>query len=180
MIEKNVLAENAAVIKSKSHSVRVKQEGGEMMFAASDIVSACGIKAPTKWVKRAIATRPDIDGTMLDYPLMTSSGLRHIKMVFVSAAVAHRMINYLACPDETKAWLIGEVLTYQQEPAGARTDGEYNEQPADAIAKENPRNQENLTMIEIELNQKIDNILLELLEIKRYVMTRASLGSTSK
>lgn len=169
MIERNRVNENAAEVKSPHHSVRVLWNGDKMLFAAHDIAAACGIKAPTKWVVRTSATRPDINGESMTYPMMTAKGMRRIKMFFVTAAVAKRILNLLACPDETRRWIIEEVLTCKidiQEPVEAQPEEET--QPETEKGIERPEAGAGQVLCD-ELGQRIDRILLELLEIKRCV-----------
>jgi len=171
MIERNPVFENAVEIKSTAHKVRVKKQDDNVMFAACDIVAACGIKAPSKWVKRAIKSRPDIEGTVLEYPLMTSAGLRRIKMVFVNAKVALRMVESLACPDETKKWIVDEVLTFREDANGSS-------QPSDdeqVQLEETVTDELDLeTTAEIDLNKMIDSILFDLIELKKCIANGAA------
>ena len=45
-------ATKTAVIRSPSHSVRVMLRDREVMFASRDVLTACGIKHPEKWIRR--------------------------------------------------------------------------------------------------------------------------------
>ena len=169
MIEKTYMQENAVVFKSKTHSVRVKKHGEKMMFCASDIVSACGIKAPRKWMNRITKRRPDITGITLSYPVMSTTGIRHFNMFFVTVTVARKIIDLLACPDETKNWLMNEVLSYRIE--GDKEDGEITSE--DMIVGEveviDTSAPSAIVITETELGRMIDRVLLDLLEIKRCV-----------
>ena len=64
-----------AVISSPSHSVRVMIQDGETMFAARDVLAACGIKHPDKWIRR---NEDRFKVEKLRYPLETGCGMRRI------------------------------------------------------------------------------------------------------
>ena len=67
-------------------------------------------------------------------------------------------MKYTTCPEETKKWLLEEVLTYRAAKTTGRASQE--EEPI-AEKKEAPAQKKE------EISRRIDSILLELLEIKR-------------
>lgn len=158
MAEKIAYNDKAAVIESQSHSVRVLLKGSETMFAASDILSACGIKYPLRWMSRNRAVNPEkFKEEKLPFPMMTGYGRREILMVFVRPEVAKDMIVMTACNGDIKRWLLDEVLTYRIEPS--------DEKPAaPEPVKAEPTQQRSYTDA---LNRRIDTILIELLELKK-------------
>lgn len=151
-------AEKTAIISSPSHSVRAMLGGGEMMFSARDILTACGIKYPDKWMKRN-EDRYSIE--KMEYPLMTGCGTRRIRMLFVRRDCASRMIASTACPPETRQWLLQDVLVYTI--GGAAHDDEP------AAKKPNVGRME-------ELGKLVDKALIELLEIKKYIARAGAAG----
>lgn len=168
MIEKNGINENAFEIKSKSHTVRTLKAGDKTMFSASDILAACGVKAPTKWLERNANHRPDMILTKLDYPVKTAKGYRKIGMLFCTAAVGRKLIKATSCPDETERWLMDEVLTYKAEARSHERLPEFEKY--DEWVETLWRNMKKSEVPpEHDINQRIDRILLELLEIKRCV-----------
>lgn len=168
MAEKITRNENAAVIKSTSYSVRVLLKGTETMFAASDILNACGIKYPTHWISKNRAAYPDkIKDEKLPFPMMTECGRREIMMVFVRPEVAKNMIVMTSCKGDTKKWLLGEVLSYRIVPEKADETAAATEPPAKTQEK---------PYIET-LNRRIDAILFELLELKKLAAESIGTGA---
>lgn len=150
--------EKTAIISSPSHSVRAMLNNGEMMFSARDILDACGIKYPDKWMKRN-EERYSIE--KMEYPLMTGCGTRRIRMLFVRRGCASKMIASTACPPETRQWLTKKVLAY--------TIGETVHDDESAARKPNTGRME-------ELGKLVDKALIELLEIKKYIAKVGAAG----
>lgn len=151
--------ENSAVIRSTSHSVRVLLNGTETMFAASDILTACGIKYPLRWMSRNRTVYPGkIQEEKLPFPMMTDCGRREIMMVFVRPKVARDMVVMTSCKGDTKKWLLDEVLAYRIEPAESEKETETSTAAADKAQKKPYLDT---------LNRRIDAILIELLELKK-------------
>jgi len=158
------LQKNTAVIESKSHSIRAILKDGETLFAARDILQACGIKYPGRWMNRVRHEFPNkYPEEKLTYPFMTDGGLRGIKMIFVSENTAMKILEATPCTQEMKKWLIKDVLTYKIDTdahcrPGTAHEGlviEEKEQCANHSAEE--------------LNRMIDRILIVLLEMKKAV-----------
>ena len=82
MIERSDLDDNALEISSTAHTIRVLVHGDKTYFSAVDILKACGIKAPTKWMERNTSDRPDIVTSKLEYPVKTTQGYRRVKLNF--------------------------------------------------------------------------------------------------
>lgn len=145
-----------ATISSPSHSVRAMLSGGETMFAARDVLAACGIKYPDKWMKR---NGERFRAEKLEYPLMTGCGIRRIRMFFITAACANQIVQATSCQPETLRWLKGTVFAYKigetvQDDvtvAAGHSDGKL-----DTVGK------------------MVDEALFGLLEIKKYI---AGLGA---
>lgn len=165
MIERSDINDNALEISSTAHTIRMLAHGDKMYFSAVDILKACGIKAPTKWMERNTSDRPDIVTAKFEYPVRTTQGYRRVKLNFVTGGVGKRLVKYTTCPEEIKKWLLEEVLTYRATKAGRVP------QEGEPIAekKEVPAQKK-----EEDISRKIDSILLELLEIKRSLAVSAS------
>ena len=164
MIKRSDLNNNALEISSTAHTIRMLAHGDKMYFSAVDILKACGIKAPTKWMERNTSDRPDIVTAKFEYPVKTTQGYRRVKLNFVTGGVGKRLVKYTTCPEETKKWLLEEVLTYHATKAGRA----LQEDETVAEKKKAP------AQMEEDISSKIDSILLELLEIKRSLVTGAS------
>lgn len=183
MIERNELNENALEIKSKAHVIRVLKSGDKTMFSAADILAACGVKAPTKWLERNAAHRPDMILTRLNYPIKTAKGYRRCEMIFVTGAVGKKLVKATGCSDETKKWLLEDVLTYKMDGESVKdavpeeqrerwsdwADMLHRNLDRDGEPQATGRPQTVAAPSELELSKRIDNILFELLEIKRCV-----------
>lgn len=151
-------AVKTAVISSPSHSVRVMIQDGEMMFAARDVLAACGIKYPDKWIRR---NEDRFEVKKLKYPLETGCGMRRIMMLFVGRECGKMIVASTACSAETKRWLQTEVFTYG---AGKPSqDGDQKPAKKTAIGME-------------AIGRMVDNALIELLEIKKYIAGAGAAG----
>ena len=73
-------------------------------------------------------------------------------------------MKYTTCPEETKKWLLEEVLTYRATKAGRASQ----EDESIAEKKKAPAQKKE------DISRRIDSILLELLEIKRSLAAGAS------
>lgn len=106
MIEQNGMNSNALEIVSRAHTVRLLVKDDVMFFSATDILAACGVKAPTKWIERNARSRPEIAVERFDYPVKTPKGYRNVRMLFVTGEVGEAMVKATPCLDETKRWLM--------------------------------------------------------------------------
>ena len=71
-------------------------------------------------------------------------------------------MKYTTCPEETKKWLLEEVLTYHATKAGRAL--QEDETVAEKAVVPSQKKED--------ISRRIDSILLELLEIKRSLATR--------
>lgn len=166
MIQKNELIENALEITSTGHKVRILARGDRLYFSAADIVSTCGVKAPTKWIDRNIKPRSDINLTTLDFPVKTAKGYRKIGMLFVTAYGGKQIIKLTTCSDDVKKWLMEEVLGFRVELPDSTV--EVQEQPK---IETTPKVLDNPQKSREAINSRIDSILLELLDLKRELLS---------
>lgn len=151
-------AVKTAVISSPSHSVRVMIQDGETMFAARDVLAACGIKHPDKWIRR---NEDRFEVEKLRYPLETGCGMRRIMMLFVGRECGRMIVASTACPAETKRWLLTEVFTYG---AGkAAQDGDQKPVKRATVGMD-------------AIGRMVDNAMIELLEIKKYIAEAGAAG----
>ena len=171
VIEKNPFAKNALEIKSKVHTVRAIRMSQEVLFAASDIVGCCGIKAPTKWVKRAMEGRHGVFAMKQYYPVRTNAGYRNIQMYFVNAACARRIIELTICPEETRRWLTEEVLSYRFDPKDTVAELAKADSPEPEAVEDKPEKE---ILAQSDISRRIDNILVELLELKNAICRNGS------
>lgn len=177
MIERSEIDANAVEIKSRVYTVRAMKYGDKTLFSANDILTACGIKAPGKWMERNAKHRPDITTARLPYPVRAGNSYRRVEMIFVTSAAGKRLVKLTACPAETKKWLMEEVFAYKPDDDGYENmfDGEkakrggweedsgrreeYGKRPLPEYHDIGPE----------ELSKRIDSVLVELLEIRRCV-----------
>lgn len=177
MIERNEMFENTAIARSTSHKVKIYRQDGITLYGASDIASACGSKAPTKWVRRLFEAHPEMKGVTVNYPTMTTAGVRHFKMLFVPADVGRRMTSFWECPTETRKWLYDEVFKFQLDPPPV-TD-EWKTKPEKKPAKKEEKTEKALTTPkptderiamkppeQSETDRIIDSIIVGLLQLK--------------
>lgn len=146
-----------ATIKSHRFEVRALSFDGRTFFCIKDILGACGIRYPSRWISRARAAHPDdIPMMKLMYPMMTKAGRREFAMWFVDADIGKGVIDLTNCTDDTKKWLLENVFTYRfQDPFTGPGD---EADPPEYPARELP-----------DLNGRIDSILFELLELKKII-----------
>lgn len=160
MVDSPDFAEKIAVIESKSYKVRVRLNGKETMYCARDILTACDIKIPDKWIKRRSEKYPSrFTAIKLDYPIMTGVGYRVIAMFFVNERVVKNILKDTPCNNDTKKWILNEVLNYRIEPPA---------DPAPVAVPDLVRSVPDFT-----IGQRIDAILFELLELKKFLADSA-------
>ena len=173
MIERSEIDANAVEIRSRAYAVRAMKYGDKTLFGANDVLSACGIKAPGKWMERNAKHRPDITTARLPYPVRAGNSYRRVEMIFVTAAAGKRLVKLTACPPDTKKWLLEEVFTYRANDDGHEDPTEEaSEYEKDRISKGVFKKQNTSEYMDIspeELSKRIDSILVELLEIRRCV-----------
>lgn len=156
--------EKTAIIQSTTYSVRAMLHGQETVFAARDILNACGIKYPDKWMKR---NGERCKAMKLEYPLMTGCGCRRIKMFFVTPAGARKMVTETSCQQETRRWLLKEVLTYKI------LEAVQEDEAAPASKEAAPLSEERYLE---GLGRLVDKALIELVEVKKYIAEARAAG----
>lgn len=85
VVAKCEINDKAIKIISQPYSVRAVVKSDKVMFSVNDILYACGIKAPRKWVERNADKFPWMWADSYPYPTKTVKGWRTNKVVFVSA-----------------------------------------------------------------------------------------------
>lgn len=150
--------DQVATIKGRRFEVRAISFDGMTFFCVKDILSACGIQWPVRWVARVRETHAgNLPMVKLRYPMMTKAGRREYAMWFVDAENGKRMIDMTPCTDDTKKWIIENVFTYLFPDSGTVPDSETDPPKHPAIGPP-------------DLNGRIDAILIELLELKRSII----------
>ena len=112
MIAKCEINDKAIKIISQPYSVRAIVRGDKVVFSVNDILYACGIKAPRKWVERNADKFSWMWADSYPYPVKTVKGWRTNKVVFVSGVVGKKLVRLTACSEPIREWLLDEVLTY--------------------------------------------------------------------
>lgn len=151
------MSEKATSIKNEGAEVRILVTDGGTLFSLRDVLTACGIKFPARWMSRARQTNAeDLRMEKRQFPIMTEYGRRQIEMIFIDASTGRKVVAMLSCGDETRKWLENKVFTYGQKESGGC--GPEKETPI----------QEPMLSASV-INSRIDKILMELLEIKKAV-----------
>lgn len=151
-----------AVIEQEGLVIRVLLNEGETMYAARDILAACGVKYPTKWCQREVQANSPVKLVKLDYPVNGKTGgtsRRSVPMYFVSEKCGRMIVDMVGCDKGVRSWLDSEVFPYKLE-ASESTDAPVADDPP---KKETERKDAEF------LSRRIDNLLFELLEIKKYI-----------
>src|SRR5699024_8779748 len=104
--------DKAIKIISQPYSVRAIVRGDKVVFSVNDILYACGIKAPRKWVERNADKFSWMWADSYPYPVKTVKGWRTNKVVFVSGVVGKKLVRLTSCSEPIREWLLDEVLTY--------------------------------------------------------------------
>lgn len=157
--------DKTAIIESPSHSVRAMLCDGETVFSARDILVACGIKYPVKWLQR---NEDRFAVKKMNCPLMTSRGPRMVQMYFANAECARKMISITTCPSETGKWLRDEVFTYRIEaPTRDNEPATHDDAPAAPAANAGDMGA---------IGKMVDKALIELLEIKKFLAEVGAAG----
>lgn len=177
MIERSEIDFNAVEIKSRIYTVRAMKYGDKTLFGVNDVLSACGIKAPGKWMDRNAKHRLDLTTVKVPYPVKAGNGYRRVAMNFMTAAVGKRLVKITACPADTKKWLMEEVFAYRadEDECEDRLDRKWEDVEVEAAKNEPQNGVDKRKMAEYrnvgpeELSKRIDSILVELLEIRHCV-----------
>lgn len=160
MSEVKNTSENTAIITSAANSVRVALHEGMTMFSGRDILLACGITYPDKWINRIMASEPEKNRVeKLMYPC---KGRRQASMYFVDAATGERFMNMTQCGPETKQWLVKDVFGY-------RIETETSNEPQQLIIPEIQKAVPTAKMSKDAINSFLDRLLIEVVEMKKLV-----------
>ena len=186
--------EQSKVFRNDRREVRAIMYHGKTYFSLNDILTACGTMAPGKWIARAKERQCNIEAKRLLYPKMTKKGLQEYSMWFVDSENAKVVLRLVYCPDDIKDWLNEEVLTYrfesEEQPEIApeenydlleeenkgeeenREEEKYLEvpEPAKVANRTLDLSAEKHSLDVVDLNRRIDMILIELLEIKKMLI----------
>ena len=174
MIERGSFADNSAIITSSAHKVRAVLDGEETVFSATDILAACGAKSAGKVARNCVLRGENVPMRKLAYPMMTRMGRREFRMNFVTAKTARELMKKASCSPEVKKWLLTEVLTFRftpeesgADPAAADDAHAYKPEPVSIEPDVNAKNPS-------EMERRVDDIIFELLELKKAVRMAAS------
>lgn len=63
-----------AVVEQEGNTVRVLLNEGETMYAARDLLAACGCAYPTKWCQREVKSDSDVELVKLPFPVNGKTG----------------------------------------------------------------------------------------------------------
>lgn len=155
-----------AVVEQEGSSVRVLLNDGETMYAARDILAACGCAYPTKWCQREAQSGSDIKLVKLPFPVNGKTGgasRRSVPMYFVTERCGRMILDVFGCGKEVRAWIEGKVFACKlgQPEQGTRSVPTGKTEQASEMKAERQSNDA--------LNRRIDAILFELLELKKYI-----------
>lgn len=164
MVDKNEEMKGTVVIASKSFSIRAMLDRETTVFAARDLLHACGVKYPDKWMTRnAEGAFRKITAKKLYYPMMTGRGCRHVSMWFVTAEAGKKITRLTPCTADMKRWLLNDVLTYTIEPVVQYTSEQVREVPSMIIPPQ-----------DLDVQRLIDDVLFMVVELKRRMCTETS------
>ncbi len=159
-----------AVVEQEGNAVRVLLNEGETMYAARDLLNACGCAYPTKWCQRIVKSESDVELVKLPFPGKGKSvgvSKRYVPMYFVTERCGRMILDMLECSKETRAWIEDKVFTCKlgkseqpKPPEQTAAQEAVPEKPAPTIKVGGDT-----------INRRIDTILLELLELKKYIVT---------
>lgn len=178
MAHEMITSDDAVTIKSEGYSVRAAMENGQVLFACRDVLTLCGYRFPEKAAKR-MAENDRFGGTikMIAYPFYGSRGMRRIKMYFGDADAVREIIASSAVKADVRRWLEDTVHTYWQ-----GVDTAQKKDPAEKVDNTEPETTVDTTNATMNattnemngyerLNKSIDRILIELIEIKKNLIT---------
>ena len=102
-----------AVVEQEGSAVRVLLNEGETMYAARDLLAACGCAYPTKWCQREAKSESDVKLVKLPFPVNGKTGgasRRSVPMYFVTERCGRMILDIFGCSKETRAWIEGKVF----------------------------------------------------------------------
>lgn len=158
------IAGKAAVVEQEGKSVRVLLHEGETLYAARDILKACGTKYPEKWCAREFRDQTSVRMMKLVYPARGKTGgmnRRTYEMYFTDEAGGLAILSMVGCDNGIRDWLKKDVFPYK---LGANSE---EDSPAicEPVACPSAKANERLEYV----NSQIDAMLLALLELKKYI-----------
>lgn len=160
-----------AVVEQEGSAVRVLLNEGETMYAARDLLAACGCAYPTKWCQREAKSESDVKLVKLPFPVNGKTGgasRRSVPMYFVTERCGRMILDIFGCRKETRAWIEGKVFACKLGKPDEQTPTELPA-PTQVAVPEKPTPPPKAGSDAI--NRRIDAILLELLELKKYIVT---------
>lgn len=162
-------AGKAAVVEQEGKSVRILLHEGETMYAARDILKACGTKYPEKWCAREFKDQTRVRMLKLMYPARGKTGgmsRRTYEMYFTDEAGGLAILEIIGCDKEIRDWLENEVFPYKLDRPKTQKLQSICEPPVHpAIPAPPARMGDRLEYV----NNQIDAMLLALLELKKYI-----------
>lgn len=159
-----------AVVEQEGNTVRVLLNKGETMYAARDLLAACGCAYPTKWCQREVKSDSDVELVKLPFPVNGKTGgasRRSVPMYFVTERCGRMILDIFGCSKETRAWIEGKVFACKLGKPGEQPTPPVPTPAAAVPEKPTPAPKAGSDAI----NRRIDAILLELLELKKYIVT---------
>ena len=156
-----------AVVEQEGSAVRVLLNEGETMYAARDLLAACGCAYPTKWCQREAKSESDVKLVVVKNTLL-GKALRSVPMYFVTERCGRMILDIFGCSKETRAWIEGKVFACKLGKPDEQTPTELPA-PTQVAVPEKPTPPPKAGSDAI--NRRIDAILLELLELKKYIVT---------
>lgn len=160
------IAGKAAVVEQEGKSVRVLLHEGETLYAARDILKACGTKYPEKWCAREFRDQTRVRMLKLMYPARGKTGgmnRRTYEMYFTDEAGGLAILETIGCDNGVRDWLRNEVLPYKLNRPGAPKPQPICEPPIQPTAQAGIGDR-----LEY-VNNQIDAMLFALLELKKYI-----------
>jgi len=144
-------ADRTKVVFGEADKVRIYLGDGENLFCARDILNVCQVNAPEKWLNRNGYTLDSGKVTPLLYPIYGSTQ-RRIKTYFINLRTAKEIVGLVHAPKDAVAWLETAVFQPYGKAESAKLKNSVHQLSGETV------------------NNKIDRILLELLEIKKAVV----------
>lgn len=157
-----------AVVEQEGNSVRVLLNDGETLYAARDILAACGCAYPTKWCQREAQSDSEVELLKLPFPVNGKTGgasRRSVPMYFVSEKCGRMILDIFGCQRETRAWFDSKVFACKLGTAEQQPEPPKQVVKPEMIAATQPAAKGNDA-----LNKRIDAILFELIELKKYIV----------
>lgn len=158
------VAGKAAVVEQEGKSVRILFHEGETLYAARDILKACGTKYPEKWCAREFKDQTRVRMLKLLYPARGKTGgmnRRTYEMYFTDETGGLAILEVIGCDKGVRDWLKRDVFPYKlNPPEGVRAPVICGSEarPADKVS-------DRLEYV----NSQIDAMLFALLELKKYI-----------